>query len=185
LRFRSRSAAHSREAAALLGAAIAAASAGEDEPGAVVVALVGPLGAGKTEWVKGLAEGLGVDPRLVASPTFVIASEYPGRGPGIRRLAHVDLYRLESEAELEATGFLDLLAPGTVVAVEWADRFPEALPADRIEVRIGRAREDGPDARDVELRAGGPVAWKVLGEFTNGWVRRQAPDAGRESGSEE
>lgn len=185
MRFRSRSAAHSREAAALLGTAIAAVNAREAEPEALVVALVGPLGAGKTEWVKGLAEGLGVDPRLVASPTFVIASEYPGREPGVRRLAHVDLYRLEGEAELEAAGFLDLLAPGTVVAVEWADRFPRALPADRVEVRIERVHVDGPDARDVELRAGGPIAWKVLGEFTSGWLRRQAPGAGRETRSEE
>jgi tRNA threonylcarbamoyladenosine biosynthesis protein TsaE len=183
LRFRSRSAEESRRAAALLGAAIAVAGGAEREP--IVVALVGPLGAGKTVWVKGLAEGLGVDPKLVASPTFVIASEYPRRGRGIRRLAHVDLYRLESEAELEAAGFLDLLAPGTVVAVEWADHFPAALPADRIEVRIERPRADGPDVRDVELRAGGPGAWKVIGEWTARWARRRAPDAGRETRSEE
>lgn len=150
--------------AAALGEAIEAAA---DEALPLVVALIGPLGAGKTEWVKGLAEGLGVDPRLVASPSFVIASEYPGR----RRLAHVDLYRIESEAELEATGFLDLLHPGAVVAVEWADRFPAALPADRIEVRIGREAAAGPEERDIELRATGPAAWKVIGE----WVRRRAP----------
>ena len=134
----------------------------------MVVALVGPLGAGKTEWVKGLAEGLGVDPRLVASPTFVIASEYPGP----RRLAHVDLYRIESEAELEATGFVDLLAPGTVVAVEWADRLPAALPADRNEVRIARsgAGAEAAEERDVELRATGPVAETVIGE----WARARA-----------
>lgn len=147
--------------AAALGAAADVALA--HAPGPLVVALVGPLGAGKTEWVKGLAEGLGVDPRLVASPTFVIASEHPGR----RRLAHVDLYRIESEAELEAAGFLDLLALGSVVAVEWADRFPAALPADRVEVRIQRSPE-APEQREIELRATGPTAMQAIGE----WLRR-------------
>lgn len=133
------------------------------------MALIGPLGAGKTEWVKGLAEGLGVDPRLVASPTFVIASEYPGRRP----LAHVDLYRIESEAELEAAGFVDLLAPGAVVAVEWADRFPAALPGDRIEVRIERTAQ-APEERDVELRAAGALAGRALGEWARQWARERS-----------
>jgi tRNA threonylcarbamoyladenosine biosynthesis protein TsaE len=171
LRFRSRSAADTRAAAAALGAALDTVLSGGAgaEPG--VVALIGPLGAGKTEWVKGLAEGLAVDPRLVASPTFVIASEYPGR----RRLAHVDLYRIESEAELEAAGFVDLLAPGAVVAVEWADRFPAALPKDRVEVRIERPAA-APEEREIELRATGPLAWKAIGEWTRERVRR-APGA--------
>jgi tRNA threonylcarbamoyladenosine biosynthesis protein TsaE len=116
-----------------------------DERG-LVVSLVGPLGAGKTVFVKGLAQGLGIDPAAVTSPTFVISSEYPiGAG---RRLAHVDLYRVESRDELEAAGFADLLEPGSVVAVEWGDRFPEALPADRLEIAIS-----GPDfARDPTER---------------------------------
>jgi tRNA threonylcarbamoyladenosine biosynthesis protein TsaE len=165
LRLRSRSPEDTRAAARRLGEAI-----DEEMPaggGPVVVALVGPLGAGKTEWVKGLAEGLRVDPDQVASPTYVIASEY--RAPAGRRLAHVDLYRVESEGELEATGFLDLLVPGMVVAVEWADRFPAALPADRIEVRIERGAEAETE-RGLELRATGPLAWKLLGA----WTRRQA-----------
>ena len=96
-------------------------------PEGLLIALIGPLGAGKTVFAKGLAEGLGIDPAVVASPTFVIASEYPV--PDGRRLAHIDLYRVESAAELEAAGFLDWLEPGVLVAVEWADRLPEALPA--------------------------------------------------------
>lgn len=170
MRFRSRSPEDSRRAAADLGRALDAALAGgAANAGPVVVALIGPLGAGKTEWVKGLAEGLGVDPRLVASPTFVIASEYPGR----RILAHVDLYRIESEAELEAAGFVDLLAPGAVVAVEWADRFPAALPGDRIEVRIER-RAEAPEERDIELRAIGPVAGRAIGEWARHWARERS-----------
>jgi tRNA threonylcarbamoyladenosine biosynthesis protein TsaE len=126
----------------------------------LVVSLVGPLGAGKTAFVKGLAEGLGVDPAHVASPTFVIASEYDA--PRCR-LAHVDLYRVESEAELEAVGFLDLLAPGAVVAVEWADRFPAALPADRLELRIERpADAPDPTLRVLHATSSGPASAAVL-----------------------
>ena len=102
----------------------------------LVVALIGPLGAGKTVFAKGVAAGLGIDPDAVTSPTFAIASEY--RSEGTRRLAHVDLYRVASIAELDAAGFLDLLDPGTLVLVEWGDRLPGALPADHLEVSITR-----------------------------------------------
>ena len=123
----------------------------------LILALMGPLGAGKTVFVKGLAEGLGVDPARVTSPTFVIANEYPAPG---RLLAHVDLYRIESAQELEATGFLDYLEPGAVVAVEWADRFPDALPADRLELRLLRQTADL--IRRAEVSAGGEGATGVL-----------------------
>jgi tRNA threonylcarbamoyladenosine biosynthesis protein TsaE len=159
LRFRSPSACETREAARRLGVAIEAVT--ETRAVAFVIGLVGPLGAGKTEWVKGLAEGLGGKAEMVASPTFVIASEYPGARP----LAHVDLYRLESEGELEATGFLDLLDPGRVVAIEWADRFLEALPGDRLEVRIARGAEEPETQREVEAVARGPIAARVLERF--------------------
>jgi tRNA threonylcarbamoyladenosine biosynthesis protein TsaE len=129
---------------------------------ALVVALVGPIGAGKTEWVRGLAEGLGVDSRCVASPTFVIASEYPGR----RRLVHVDLYRLEDERAAEDVGFRDLLAAGSIVAVEWADRFPSLLPFDRIEVEIERSRSGATDEREIRIEATGPAAQKVVDAWT-------------------
>ena len=106
------------------------------------LALCGDLGAGKTLFAQGLAAGLGIDPALVASPTFTIASEYSlplgARSGGVRQLIHLDLYRLEDPAELEAIGFVDLLEPGNVLAIEWADRFPSVLPADRLELRIER-----------------------------------------------
>jgi tRNA threonylcarbamoyladenosine biosynthesis protein TsaE len=142
-----------------LGVAIEA--VGETRAIGCVIGLSGPLGAGKTEWVRGLAEGLGIDTRLVTSPTFVIASEYPGP----RRLAHVDFYRLSSEFELEATGFMDLLDPGRVVAIEWSDRFPGALPGDRIEVRIARDADEPESVREVETSALGPIAERVLQHF--------------------
>jgi len=137
-------------------AAAALASALGDE--GLVVALVGPLGAGKTAFAKGLAQGLGLDPAEVTSPTFAIASQYVA--PSGRRFAHVDLFRLASVDELDATGFLDLLEPGALVAVEWGDRFPEALPRDhlRIEIAGKEGREEGgkadgksPEEGDGEL----------------------------------
>ncbi len=118
------------------------------------VALVGSLGAGKTEFVKGLAGGAGADPQLVASPTFVVATEYPA-GDG-RRVAHVDCYRVESEGELEAAGFLDLLEPEVIVAVEWADRFADALPPDHLVVTISRTEGGDGESRDLVARSRGP-----------------------------
>jgi tRNA threonylcarbamoyladenosine biosynthesis protein TsaE len=156
LRFPSPNPEATRKAAGLLAAAV-------DERG-LLVALSGPLGAGKTLFVQGLAEGLGVDPARVTSPTFVIASEYPA--PGGRTLAHVDLYRVASRDELEATGFADLLAPGALVAVEWADRFPGALPADRLEIRLARPAAGAPPTRrDLNAVALGAVAEAVLARW--------------------
>jgi tRNA threonylcarbamoyladenosine biosynthesis protein TsaE len=127
----------------------------------LVIALVGPLGAGKTAFVKGLAQGLGLDPAQVSSPTFVIACEYPT--PGGLRLAHLDCLRVESEAELEAAGFLDLLCPGVVLAIEWSDRFAQALPADRLELRLARASDPAAASRrELNAVAFGPVSRAAL-----------------------
>lgn len=94
--------------------------------GGEVLALCGPLGAGKTHFVKGLAAGLGVPPaEPVVSPTFVLVREYQGR----LRLYHLDAYRLADAAELEALGFAELCAdPAGVVVVEWADRVRLSMP---------------------------------------------------------
>ncbi len=102
----------------------------------IVISLTGDLGAGKTHFVKGLAAGLGLAPDLVTSPTFAIVNEYPvATGP---RLIHMDFYRLESEIALEEVGFLDLLAMEAVLAIEWGERFANALPVDRMELQIDR-----------------------------------------------
>jgi tRNA threonylcarbamoyladenosine biosynthesis protein TsaE len=115
----------------------AAELAAELEPGSCL-ALIGPLGAGKTAFVRGLARGLGVeDTRLVSSPTYVLVQEYPGRVP----LFHLDLYRMvEPEEELIDLGIEEMLAEG-VVAIEWADRALEALGPDRMEIRLTPAGE--------------------------------------------
>ena len=97
-------------------------------PGTVVL-LEGPLGAGKTAFARGLAEGLGCDGEDVSSPTFTIVQEYRGRVT----LQHVDLYRL-SPAEVDDLALDDLLE-GSVMAVEWPDRWRDA-PAGSIRVTI-------------------------------------------------
>ena len=131
-----------------------------------VIALVGPLGAGKTAFVKGLADGLGIDPGQIASPTFVIAAEYPA--PGGRRLAHVDCYRLEGAVALDSVGFQDMLGPDSVVAVEWADRATSALPADHLEVRIERSG-GAADRTERVLHAmgSGPASRAILARWND------------------
>jgi tRNA threonylcarbamoyladenosine biosynthesis protein TsaE len=98
------------------------------QPGAVVL-LEGPLGAGKTAFARGLAEGLGCDGDDVSSPTFTIVQEYRGRV----LVQHVDLYRL-SPAEVDDLALEDLM-DGSVLAVEWPDRWTRA-PADAIRVTL-------------------------------------------------
>jgi tRNA threonylcarbamoyladenosine biosynthesis protein TsaE len=132
--------------------------------GGVVVALDGPLGAGKTAFAQGLAAGLGVDPAAVTSPTFVLACEYPT--PDGRRLVHVDLYRIGSRDELEEAGLADWLDGDAVVAIEWAERFAEALPGDRLSLRLSRPGAGGdPDAREIHALSSGPVSAAVLARW--------------------
>lgn len=107
-----------------------------------VVALVGELGAGKTELARGICRGAGVAPADVASPSFAVVASYRGRLP----VHHADLYRVADFDELYATGFTDLLGAEGALVVEWADRIPDALPAERLEVRLAH------DARRPSLR---------------------------------
>ena len=95
--------------------------------GGEIIALIGPLGSGKTHLVKGIAAGLGAaDSRRVTSPTFVLVNEY--KGPKMRLdVYHVDAYRLESVSEFEMLGFDDLCRPDSVVLIEWADKVQSAL----------------------------------------------------------
>lgn len=164
LRFRSPSPERTAAAARLLASLL-------DDRG-LVVSLVGDLGVGKTVFVKGFAEGLGIDPASVVSPTFVICSEYPTRTG--RGLAHVDLYRVERIGELEATGFVDLLEPGAVVAVEWGDRFREALPSDHLEIEILRPDPVAdPARRDLHALSCGPVSSAALARWTDALDQRE------------
>ena len=113
-----------------------------------VLGLEGELGAGKTCFVRGLARGLGADPEAVASPTFVIATEYRG---GRLPLHHVDLYRLEPPVR-DALFLRDVLYGAGVAAVEWFDRLPAEAGADAL--RVGLRYADG-DRRTIRLTAHG------------------------------
>jgi tRNA threonylcarbamoyladenosine biosynthesis protein TsaE len=98
-----------------------------------IVACRGALGAGKTTFVQGFAQGLGVgEDDYVRSPTFALVHAYHGRTP----LYHFDFYRLSSCTEVQDIGFEEYLEAGGVVIIEWADKFPEILPPIRLEVSI-------------------------------------------------
>lgn len=101
-----------------------------------VLLLSGDLGSGKTVLAQGIAEGLGIDPGEVQSPTFTLIREHRGRGG---RLIHVDLYRLDPE-EVGALGLEELLAGPGVKVVEWAERLPFEIPAAR-RLRLRRLSE--------------------------------------------
>ena len=106
--------------------------------GGTVVAFTGDLGAGKTAFVSGMAEGLGIEER-VTSPTFTIVNEYEG---GRLPLFHFDMYRLGSADELFHIGWEDYLARNGVCAVEWSENVEEALDGDTIRVDISRGQDE-------------------------------------------
>ena len=110
--------------------ALAAGLAAVAEPGDTVC-LWGELGAGKTVFAKGFGAGLGVRD-TISSPSFVLMGEYVGRLP----LFHIDLYRLSTAQEVVDAGLLDDRQSVGVVLIEWPDRLGEALPLDRLDVRI-------------------------------------------------
>jgi tRNA threonylcarbamoyladenosine biosynthesis protein TsaE len=97
-----------------------------------VLSLVGDLGAGKTQLVRGICRGAGVPDSEVASPSFAIVATYHGRLP----VHHADLYRVADEDELRAIGFDELVGGEGALIVEWADRAPGALPAEQLEIRL-------------------------------------------------
>jgi tRNA threonylcarbamoyladenosine biosynthesis protein TsaE len=97
-----------------------------------VVLLIGNLGSGKTTLAKGIVNGLKLaEPEDVASPTFTLIHEY-----GDGRLYHIDLYRLDTAAQVAALGFDEILSREAIVLIEWGERFPELLPPERTEIRL-------------------------------------------------
>ena len=105
--------------------------------GKEVVLLFGELGAGKTVFAKGIASGVGVlDIHRVCSPSFTLVNIYDGR----HRIFHIDLYRLEREAEIRDLGWEDYLGEGIVI-VEWAEKL--TFPLDGISIRIETELDDG------------------------------------------
>jgi len=114
--------------------------------GGECIAIYGELGAGKTQFVRGLAAALGINPRTVSSPTFVLLNVYHG---GRLEVFHLDAYRIHGDNDLEAIGFSELLEQHAVVVVEWADRVAGLLPAKRLDVRIETV---GESQRQITIR---------------------------------
>ena len=113
-------------------------------PAQAVVLLIGNLGAGKTTLAKGIVSGLGAaPPEEVASPTFTLIHEFGGG-----TVYHIDLYRLDEPREVATLGLDEIFGRQAVVLIEWGERFPQLLPARRIEIRIQAV---GDDERTIEV----------------------------------
>ncbi|HJV08587.1 MAG TPA: tRNA (adenosine(37)-N6)-threonylcarbamoyltransferase complex ATPase subunit type 1 TsaE [Acidimicrobiales bacterium] len=145
--------------------ALAAGVAQLAAPGDLVI-LAGDLGAGKTAFAQGFAQGLGVE-EPVTSPAFILVRTYEGRLP----MVHLDVYRLDTMQELVDLGIAELLDEGAVTLIEWGDAVSAGLPADFLEVRLEPGA--GPDDREVRIRTVGP-AWparaRALKEAVAKWT---------------
>jgi tRNA threonylcarbamoyladenosine biosynthesis protein TsaE len=109
------------------------------------VLLIGNLGAGKTTMAKGIVRGLGAaEADEVSSPTFTLIHEYGSEG----RVYHIDLYRLDELREVATLGLDEIFDREAVVLIEWGERFPQLMPAERTEIRI---RATGDDEREIEV----------------------------------
>ena len=120
-----------------------------------IIALCGELGTGKTTLVRGMARGIGLEEEEVASPSFTLVNEYAGGGllaKGPLRLFHIDLYRLADARELIAIDYEEYLTADGAVVVEWADRIPQAIPAEALWIML---RYLTSESREIVLRAEG------------------------------
>ena len=123
--------------------ALAGALAAASRPGDLI-SLVGELGAGKTQFAKGFGSGLGITDTIV-SPSFVLMAEYRGRLP----LFHIDLYRLEEARQVATLGLEEIFDRDALVLIEWGERFPQLMPAERTEINIRPLQND---EREIEVR---------------------------------
>lgn len=133
------------------------------EPG-TTIALDGPLGAGKTTLVRALCAALGVDEHVVASPTFVLLHQYQGRFA----ILHFDAYRVGSIEEFLELGTDECFESDAISIVEWASRVAEALPVDRLSIRI---EIQGEAERAFLVSTSGPKAERVLKRLASGAQR--------------
>ena len=140
---------------------------GEILSGGAFIALIGSLGAGKTLLAKGIAGGLGVkDTGEVTSPTFVLVNEYRGRVP----VYHIDLYRLESFAEVEAIGWDEWIGGPGVTLVEWAEKMEDNLPEERVEVHLQWA---GEEKRKLLFYGRGRMGRQIIEELRHRWKEEE------------
>ena len=123
-----------------------------------VLCLVGDLGAGKTLFTQGFARGLEVTGE-VTSPTFALMNQYKGRLP----VTHFDLYRLEREEELDDIGFYEYAEDDRgVVLIEWADKFPDALPEPHIRLEIERGEKENERRLAFSTTEEDNALWRAL-----------------------
>ena len=122
--------------------------------GGECIALTGELGAGKTQFVRGLVHGLGGPDRVVSSPTFVLLNVYPG---GRLTVFHLDAYRVSGAEDFAAIGFSELLEQGGVVVVEWADRVSQLIPPKHVSVQI-ESLDEGRRVIEIEDAVAQPPA---------------------------
>ncbi len=135
---------------------LASALAQHLQPGDVI-ALDGPMGSGKTCFVRGLAMGLNIDLAHVSSPTYIIRQEYPS--PSGPPLTHIDAYRIHSEEELETIGWEEMLETGdSIVAVEWSQRIADALPPRRINITFAHIDLN---SRDISISVAPELADRI------------------------
>lgn len=120
-----------------------------------VICLSGELGTGKTCFVKGLAEGLGIKAKNVTSPTFIIIREYKGKIP----LYHIDLYRIGFVEDIRDIGMEEVIYGQGVTAIEWAEKISDKLPDERIEIALKYGDEK---TRSIEMSAFGPHHSEIL-----------------------
>jgi tRNA threonylcarbamoyladenosine biosynthesis protein TsaE len=114
-------------------------------PPKAIVLLIGQLGAGKTTLAKGIVKGLGAAaPEDVSSPTFTLIHEY---SPSVY---HIDLYRLDTAAQVATLGLEEIFDRRAVVLIEWGERFPELMPEHRMEIRLRTTEEN---SREIEVRS--------------------------------
>lgn len=126
----------------------------------MVIALSGTLGAGKTQLVRFTAESLGIAAEEVTSPTYVLLQRYQGR----HLIYHFDFYRLESAAEVWDLGIDELLEQSALIFVEWAEKFPECLPADRLNIQLAPIESPAQQSRFATLVATGFRSEKLLSQ---------------------
>lgn len=127
-----------------------------------VLLFCGEYGAGKTTFIQGLAEGLGVD-GLVTSPSFALVAEYrTAEGPEQNLFCHVDLYRVQSLPEALALGLDDCLYGSAICAVEWADRIPEVAPETFLRIELALLSET---KRVVRMEPVGERYVRLLDDF--------------------
>lgn len=125
-----------------------------------LICLVGDLGVGKTEFVKGFAKGLGVE-EYVTSPTFIIVNEYKGRLP----LYHFDVYRINNTDEMYEIGYEEYFYGDGVCIIEWGDMIESLLPQERITVTISKDITQGVDYRNIDIIPSGDKYNSIIPEM--------------------